>query len=358
MVYQKSAFTLIEILVGILIVTIVILSGFQVLSSAGIAKIKLVEQTRIEEEAYFASEKFFEMIKKGWTIDYEEYWNRSSYNETLQNGYYKNPTGYGNNGAIYYCASKNNTTMWTGGCLANFWVTQTWVSVANQTGKRQKYWEYALQFIDYNSDADGDGGDEDGDGNHIGDDDDLYLWIGPKAFSGSQVQELYLINAQGNERTYFRWNIQSDSYAPAGSTCNTTTGVWEKCLWTIEFLKLSGEDSDSDGRIDSWYIHPDFLPNTTSVQATAGNMKDGNIWKYWQPIFSDTINIQDVEFHLYPNKDAEYSWRDSDESLKVAPYLQLKMTLTPSWKEKRKISWSVPQIPITTTLSLLDLDID
>jgi hypothetical protein len=37
---------------------------------------KLIERTNMQQEAYFMSEKLFELIKTGGTIDYEEYWNR------------------------------------------------------------------------------------------------------------------------------------------------------------------------------------------------------------------------------------------------------------------------------------------
>jgi hypothetical protein len=39
-------------------------SAFQALSAIGVGKVKLIEQTQVEKQAYFAGEKFFEMIKK------------------------------------------------------------------------------------------------------------------------------------------------------------------------------------------------------------------------------------------------------------------------------------------------------
>jgi hypothetical protein len=83
--------------------------------------------------------------------------------------------------------------------------------------------------------------------------------------------------------------------------------------------------------IDTWLIHPDFLTTTTDVVAGS------NTTSYWQPIFPNSINVSNVEFYLFPNKDVEYSWRDTNAAIQVAPYLQIKMTLQPSWKEKRKI---------------------
>ena len=48
----------------------------------------------------------------------------------------------------------------------------------------QRYGEYRQQFIDYNSNHNGDGGDEDGNGNIRGDDDDKEIAMGPSAFTG------------------------------------------------------------------------------------------------------------------------------------------------------------------------------
>lgn len=40
-------------------------------------------------------EKFFDLIKKGGNIDYEEYWNRSSFDTTnYASGHYQNDSGF------------------------------------------------------------------------------------------------------------------------------------------------------------------------------------------------------------------------------------------------------------------------
>ena len=57
-------FTLVELLVSITIISFVIVAAIQVLSDTGVAKIKLIEKTRIEKEAFFSVEKFVELIKK------------------------------------------------------------------------------------------------------------------------------------------------------------------------------------------------------------------------------------------------------------------------------------------------------
>ena len=357
------------------------ISWFQALSAIGVWKIKLIEKTRIEKEAYFAAERFFELIKKWGTIDYEEYWNRYSSNTTYASWHFLEPTGFWNfwrwgivdtttyGDDLYFCQSKSGTAMPQDGCLRDFNIWWGEIDI-DRSGDVQVYGQYSYQFIDYNSDADTNW-DEDndskignGDLDFIGDDDDLYLGIGPEAFpEWVDVGELYLINETRDERVYFRWNVQTDPDALAGAPCSgTKTMSWTGCLWTIQFLKLVGSDEwydhgndgwvfQGDGIIDTWRIHPDFTSDNSSPVA-------GSDWEeYWQDIFPETIHVSSVEFYLYPNKDSEYSWRDTSDNLKIAPYLGLKMILQPSWKEKKKIRWKVPSVDIVTTIQLLDFDL-
>lgn len=380
-------FTLIETLVSILIVSIVMVSAFQALSSIWIAKVKLIESTEIEKQAYFAAERFVELIKKGWTLDYEEYWNRSSYDTQYSSGHFLEVSGFWNywdewniwssihNDVFYYCASPDGWSMGTWGCLT-----------ANNTLWRndrrpQLYGQYEQQFIDRNSDWDIDNGswvsvpgDEDGDGNIIWDDDDLFLWEWPEAFSWSlyknKVGELYLVSNDEQERTYFRWRVETATWSslPTWAICdysNPVNPVGEACQWTVEFLKLSWRDygydhlsttidtdgSQYDGIIDTWMIHKDFTSSNTEIVAGSNSVN------YWQSIFPDTIDVSDVEFFAYPNKSLEYSWRDDDTAILIAPYVRLQMTLSPSLKIKKKIVGKTPEVEVITTIQLTNLDI-
>ena len=392
-------FTLVELLVSITIISFVIVAAIQVLSDTGVAKIKLIEKTRIEKEAFFSVEKFVELIKKWGTIDYEEYWNRYNYDTQYLSGHFVAMSGFWNfwntwipgNISVpqwywwrtYDCISNPawGWSMWTGGCLnwknisfnlstlnINYW------SPTLNPKLQQRYTQYQLQFIDRNSNNDVDYylwnilyGDEDGDGSILYDDDDLHIGMGPAAFpNGIDVWELYLINISGNERTYFRWNVWLDPDRPPGATCTgTKIMTWSGCLWNIEILKLVGKDywfwhtlaianpdgSQWDGIIDTWVIHPDFVNNGSEIIAWS------NTTSYWQPIFPNTIHVSELAFYLYPNKSVSYSWADTSPNLQIAPYLQLRMVLEPSWKERRKIKWPSPRVEINTTLQLSSLDI-
>lgn len=352
------------------------IAAFQSLSAVWIAKVKLVERAEIEKQAYFSSEVFFELIKKWWLIDYEEYWNRYSYNTDYVNGHFANQSAFWNQGTLYNCVSWvwAAEKMGTGGCLNNSPNSQNDRAI-DFSNTHQRYGQYELQFIDRNSDGDSDGWDEDGINWIIWDDDDLFLGIGPAAFSGStdvnKVWELYLISNDGRERTFFRWNVFEETswFVPTGANCDLTTDperpVGDACQGTIEILKLVWEDywldhlpwsvdsdgSQWDGRIDSWFVHPDYAAWDSAIIAWS------NTSNYWQPIFPSSINIKDFEIYAYPQKDLALAWRDNDPSILVAPYIQIKYTIEPSLQVQAKIRWKAPSVDISTSISLSNLDL-
>ena len=255
------------------------------------------------------------------------------------------------------------------GCLRDF--NRDALGWVNQDRRwPQHYGQYELQFQDFNSDADSDGGDEDGQTDFpwrgfIGDNDDIFKGIWPEAFSLDLAQkELYLINSSGDVRTYLRHSFSLDPDAPSWESCSGTGQiVGGGCLGKIEFLRLRWEDmwynhldndgfGDNDGIIDTWFIDPDFTPDP-GIAIIAGS----NGENYWQSLTPDNIHIRDLEFYIYPNKDTAYSWRDSSPDLQISPYIQIKMILEPSWKERRRIRGTPPSVEVSTTLQLLNIDI-
>lgn len=144
-------------------------------------------------------------------------------------------------------------------------------------------------------------------------------------------------------------------------TTNPESPTGEGCFGKIEFLKLEGKDygddhnpsvidaTQYDGKIDTWMIHGDFLSNATPVVASSDTTS------YWQTLFSDSVSIKDLKFFLYPHKDGEYSWRDTDTSIENAPYVRVYAEITPSWKVKRKIQGEIPSITLSSTIALTDI---
>lgn len=50
-----------------------------------IARIKNMNRLALTDQLYLFSEQLFTTIKNGGTIDYEEYWNRKTFNTDVKN---------------------------------------------------------------------------------------------------------------------------------------------------------------------------------------------------------------------------------------------------------------------------------
>ncbi len=379
----NSGFSLVELLISIMIFSIITVAGFYAFSSVTLWKIKIVEETTLEKESYFFSERLFEEIKKWWLIDYEEYFNRNVVNlwhpwDLYWSGHYKYDTWFWNfwkNWILgsssywswfYLCRSWSWDLMWNSGCLN---LSYNDFSI-NMSGTYQRYWEYNFQFIDFNSNLNEDETstwvvllwDENWDTKIAWDDDDEYIWNWPEVFSSSWlVQELYLLSWDKKKRTVFRRTVKKDPNSPTWFNCNFTNNqypTWSWCLWSIEFLKLDAKDwwinHDLSGNylydwiIDTWIINPDFSW-TWSLVAWSDS------WSYFIPIFPDTISITDVKFYLYPNKDVKLAWKESWVQSNFSPYLRISFKLSPSYSRKWQIKGKIPIIDYSTTISLTDI---
>lgn len=369
---KKLAFTIIEILLWILIFSIIILVWFQALSRVNIWKIKLYTETDIEKQAFYFSEKMFDMIKSAWSVDYDEYFNRKVvWNTSFSSWHFLLPTWFGNfwkwwnlttsnyGDAFYYCLSWNWIAMWTWWCFSNnfnnYWTSLVW--------NYQRFWEYYYQFIDYNSNKDNDNWDEDGDSNMIWDDDDEIMWEWPSVFTWwKNTHELYLINLISKKRTFFRWNVINDPNKPSSvADCDfsdQSNPTWSWCLWNIQFLKLDWEDwwfSHNktwtwlyDWQIDTW-LYDEKIYWTWIIAWTWTNLYQD---LKRQNIFPNYINVSDVKFFVYPNKNSKYAWSDTTSTINIAPYLRIEIILSPSRKKIPGIKWKNPKIKISTTIAL------
>lgn len=325
---NKKAFTIIELLVAILIISIVLLSWFQLFSMAMASKVKISEQTALEKNIFYFSEKLFSLVKKWWTLDYEEYFNRALVSmdeqnykrdgwkkfilKNISNWHFQEETWFWNFWLwwniwtnnfwekFYYCISAPNPQNWVPMNIdwwcylnpmlninskdSNIWVWKDYLL------KPQRYWQYSYQFIDYNSDWNNDKWDTNGDWIIIRDDDDKHLWQWSIAFSHNEdLKELYLISWDKKRRTFFRWNIKQDEFVTDSSkSCDATFKKenWHYvpnnptnfayCRWTIEFLELEGKDwwmkhnvndpdeYTNDWVIDTWVIASNFSWRTNS----------------------------------------------------------------------------------------------
>lgn len=387
---NKKAFTLVEILLWIIIVSLVMITAFQALTSLWIWKVRLVQKIETQKQVLYFSERLFEMIKYWWTIDYEEYFAReirNNYNLTSDpisgspylSGHYLHSTGFWNfwiTGQVWSSFYKsppipeNNAEFYY--CTSPDWWPSIGSGVCYQdsfdNGFPQAFGQYSFQFIDYNSNADSDWWlpwDENWDGNIIWDDDDEYLWEGPDVFDlWSNTVELYLLDWEKRERTFFRHNIWLDPNRPIGSSCDSLDGLtytWSWCIWTIEYLKLEWKDwwmdhilwtndqTEFDWVIDTWIIDPEFTELGTEIIAGS----DTN--NYWQTLFSDNINVTEFKVFPHPNIDTNRAWKNSNPEQNVAEYVRVQLSMMPSWKERKQIKGSPQEYKISTTINLTDI---
>jgi len=366
MIKEKKWFTLIEMLISITIFSMMIVVAFEAMSNISFLRLKISDKLDLNKDLYYSIENFVSLIKEfDWEIDYEEYFNRRAVWDTqYSSGHYAKFSWFWNYGSwgiiwsnywtwFYYCKSGNWTNMLLLWCMDNAFNTAN----SSMSGTYQRFWEYAFQFIDYNSNENDDGWDEDLDWNIRWDDDDENLWSGPVAFSGNKVKELYFIkNWIKKERLYFRLNYKIDPDAPPGADCTQQadwimTGSW--CLGNIQMLKLVWKDlwlshswsANSDGIIDTWECDNDY---NCGWQYRLPTWADSE----WIDILPEYINVKNANFYLYPNKNYRYSWKENDSSININPYLRINMTVWFSWIKRKQIKMSNPEVNISTTINL------
>ncbi len=390
---SQRGFTLVEIILGMTIFGLIMTSVLLSVQNMSFARIKTENRVKLLEELYFFSEKLSTNIKEGWTLDYEEYWNRNSYNTVEWTGHYMFPTGVWNYGSwwimnaaippnywetYYLCRSWDVAAwwvrMWTWGCLSynndrriDWTASYTWVY--------QRYGQYALQYYDYNGNADADLGDEDWDITITNDEDDKDIWDGPIVISGA-LRELYLIDKESNTRTFFRWIVRSDPNAPAWTICiESGVNTWSGCVWNIQILKLRGVDlgfdhtgtlapssnNAFDGTVDTWICHEDWACSWPQLPPGYWNLATWNDVE-WIDIFPDTVNVKSIKFIAYPKKDPWAAWNAPDAaqwsteiSPFIHPYARVELTLWFAWWKRRMLQWDDPTISVTTSISLADI---
>lgn len=390
--------TLIEIMLWVLITAIVLISWFEAYTKIWIWKIRLIENTNMQKDSFYFSEKLFQLVKEWGTVDYEEYFNRKVVWTTYWSGHYNESTWFWNFWRYSTFNNNNNVGTWNYG--AWFYLCRSWVWIWNKLSDTwcydnwlnstwidyslwipQRYGQYSFQYLDYNSNYDNDTAqcpwarplwDENCDWNAVWDDDDEYLWEWPIVFNwGEDVKELYLLSWNKTERTLIRWNILEDSFKPSGVNCTITWWVvptWDGCRWTIEFLKLEWKDwwldhndlvndvdwTQYDWVVDTWLIDWKFsgLSNITQLSSVVAWSTVDN---YWEPLFPDDINVTDFKVYLYPNVDFDKSWRNLNLSSSISPYTTINFKIKPSWKTRLMLKNDSRELSFSTTINLTDI---
>lgn len=79
----NKGFTLFEISITMAIFAMLMIAVLLSVENMSIARIKTDNRVALLQELYFFSEQLVTNVKEGGILDYEEYWNRTSYNTVI-----------------------------------------------------------------------------------------------------------------------------------------------------------------------------------------------------------------------------------------------------------------------------------
>lgn len=352
--------TLIEIMLAITVLSSIMIVTLEAISGTLAFRKQATDELDLSTQSYLALEVLTRTIKDGWSIDYEEYWNRSRVGTGVEYWVYSGATGFGNygyNGAIdgttanfwsgkYVCSAQDSTTKSCDKTWNSFDGTIQNIDTSN---KPQRFWQYAANFYTYKTDADGING-------IIGDYDDEDPGYGPVAIpDNGSPKELYLIKrtSSGVERLIIRNRFIDDpSWCPVGGS------TWS-CRWQLEILKLKGSDEGYshdttwggvyDGSIDTWRCHPDF--SCAGVSVNGSNLPLGTGSEF-VPLLPPTISVLNWQLDVAPIKDGNRSWREREYSQAQS----VRLTVTLWWSNVHKQTLKNGKEKTITLSTLINLD--
>lgn len=360
---KKKWFTLLEILIsitGFFLLMVVVINAY-----IGIIYFRHSFQARAKllETTYYMFEKV-NLLLRDYTIDYEEYFNRSrvgcdtagTFSRNVWSNWYCDLfTSFGNankfqsitgNHALYYCSSST----W-------YYANQEYVvrvpslSTWCATWTFQSFGQYALHFIDVQDNADFSP-------SVIGDSDDIDLWKWPDAILQSTwVKELYLLSQDKQYRVFIRRAlVTSWDWDWNGSISENET------LYTLQMLKLRSFDAGNNHDFISTWVYDWVLDTWTCDYAqwficswsSIGNVyswyrlplsaQDASTW--WVNLFDNSITVTDRNITIYPTKNPNFAW--SEQESQIAPYFTVSLkTKLYAWVWQKKIKWSLDQYQFT-----------
>ncbi|PID34822.1 MAG: hypothetical protein CR971_01245 [candidate division SR1 bacterium] len=354
---NASAFTLVEMIVVIVLFALVGGVLVSLYTSINKSQQEIGAMTALTEQTNTVFE-FINYATSKYTIDYEEYWNRSRVGcdatdgnafswdvdanlvDGQGNGHCDKFTAYGNHNSaytrragygdemqplLYTCSSKesrdngkypvvfreSNLTDEKNGCFEN-----------NNISGKQAFGQYKRQFWDMMTEGVNNGNEQ-------------FLGKGPIAVEDvKNTKELYLISRDGTQRLLLRRN------------CKTYDGE-KKVRCGIQILRLRAFDAgvdhtlidsksddwgEYDGTIDTWACDAaqGFVCKGKEVGKVDGIVfnlpQDNDSDDGWVDLTSDDINIRDWNITISTPKDPKYSAQDPD--FQAVPYVKVDLDTT------------------------------
>ena len=352
---KKPSFTLIEVLMAASIFTIVSLIGVTVFVNVIRIQRRVALENAIYEDARFMMERISREIRSN-TIDYEEYYNKAlTFEPVLPNIDGKNP--YGNR---YGCYAKRFYNPGTGGpelgdfgaycnddisdanlpAYADCVIDKTTLDI--NTGQNpytgslypNKAPGDASAFCDKNFSS--------------------APTCTPSTSSYNRQSELYLINAAGTQKTILA-EKEISSVTPT-----------EPAEHALGLLRLTGQDSDHDGIVETWRncidadtlkINPfccsdGFLcpgdPSTTSLESTLKYNAD--LYLGFIPISPTRTDVKSLYFYVAPLEDPRKAFAETD-TVQQQPHVTVVLTVVPTRDALAGYTGDLPVITIQTTVT-------
>ena len=323
---NKKWFTLVELLLALMIAWTLIGIMMSIYTGIMWADTRMSNKRLLTKEASDLMDTIH-TAALDYTIDYEEYFNRSTLWFWVWNAWF---TSYGNSGSRYYC--------WNGfSGIATNWINRIYEWQESVGGCvswwKQKYFEYSFQHWnlktwELNS--------------RCNSWSNMYKW--PVAiYPNTWLDYLYLISPDWTERYYFRRVLKVDNWN------------WKNDkLYTVQMLRLKWYDAGQlhnfadnstwrfDWFIDTWACDYNqwFVCNWWQV-----TWRFQMPWNYdnWRvDITSDKVTVNDFRIDIYPNKDP---YLDTQDDNIIDPYI--KITITMNLYKKP----SYDEITLSSTLS-------
>jgi prepilin-type N-terminal cleavage/methylation domain-containing protein len=286
---SQKGFTMVEAIVAISIFLIVIATATGMFTDAFASKRKAELSRMLYEESRIALERVVKEVRRG-TIDYEEYYSKI---RMTSDEYGKN---YGEYAAKFYRAPTTG-------------------DVPTDATEVTRLYE------------------------NVGENGSL-----ESALDANLQAELYLITAEGNEKTVIK--VESEDYL--GTPSNLLDDEDR-----LVMLKLPGRDSDGDGQINDWDIYNagveqspdtflDFCQTYTGDECTTYQ---------FQKIQPDSIKITSLKFFIAPLEDPRKAFAKFTNDIQQQPHVTILLTAESSALYDRGIRGNLPTVTLQTTVA-------
>ena len=363
---EKKAFTLVEVLIAASIFTIVSLIAIIVFVNVIRIQRRVALENAIYEDARVMMERIAREVREN-TVDYEEYYNKAMPQEVAFNGLNtdnlnnKNPYGnrYGCYAQRFYNPGSDHNSS-DGGFGA---ICSAPSSVAGQDAAKNPGCLIDKTTLDINTGQNPFAGFSGGDATTAtafcdkaqGGTGDCTA-AAPTNFN--EQDELYLVNALGTQKTLLALK-------------QMTPGSPEKSEHALALLRLTGEDQNNDGIVETWgsplaagnvctedptnplCCSKGFSCPTATVPTLESSLEynASNPYLGFVPISPTRTNVVSLKFFVAPLEDPRKAFAEIASDMQQQPHVTVVLTVRPSAAALSGYDGDIPTITLQTTVT-------